>query len=83
MECGSPLNGKQAGQAMSSFSSPHYLYLFNMTNGKKKLGYGSSPEDAYENLRLRLTERELALVIPGQFVRIAQRELQQHVHELG
>ena len=68
---------------MSSFNSPHYLYLFAMTNGKKKLGYGSSPEDAFENLRLRLTEKEIALVIKGQFIRIAQRELQQHVHELG
>lgn len=31
---------------MSSFSNPHYMYLFEMTNGKKKLGYGQSPEDA-------------------------------------
>ena len=68
---------------MSSFSSPHYLYLFAMTNGKRKLAYGTSPEDAYKNLKLRLTEKELALVIKEQSTRIAQRELQQHVHELG
>jgi len=31
---------------MSSFSNPHYMYLFEMNNGKKKLAYGQSPEDA-------------------------------------
>ena len=68
---------------MSSFNNPHYLYLFAMTNGKKKIAYGSSPEDAYEGLRLRLTEQEMTSVIKEQVERIAQRELQAHVHELG
>jgi len=68
---------------MSSFNNPHYLYLFAMTNGKKKIAYGSSPEDAYEGLRLRLTEQELAGVIQEQFTRIVQRDLQKHVQELG
>ena len=68
---------------MSSFNSPHHLYLFSMRNGKKKLGYGSSPEDAYESLRLRLTEKEMAQIVKEQYTRIAQRELHQHVHELG
>ena len=68
---------------MSSFNNPHHLYLFAMTNGKKKIAYGSSPEDAYENLRLRLTEQEMAAVLKDQFKRIAQRELHQHVRELG
>jgi hypothetical protein len=36
---------------MSSFNNPHHFYLFDMLNGKKKLGYGTTPEDAYENLR--------------------------------
>ena len=31
---------------MSSFSNPHYMYLFEMKSGKKKLAYGQSPEDA-------------------------------------
>ena len=35
---------------MSSFSNPHYMYLFEMTNGKQKLAYGQSPEDALEIL---------------------------------
>jgi len=68
---------------MSSFNNPHHLYLFTMTNGKKKIAYGSSPEDAYESLRLRLTDREMATIIKNQFTRIAQRDLQKHVQELG
>lgn len=68
---------------MSSFNNPHHLYLFSMTNGKKKLAYGASAEDAYENLRLRLTEAEMAGVIRTEYVRIPQRELHKHVHELG
>jgi len=68
---------------MSSFNNPHYLYLFAMTNGKKKIAYGSSPQDAYESLRLRLTEQEMADIVKDQVTRIVQRELQAHVHELG
>ena len=68
---------------MSSFNNPHYLYLFAMTNGKKKIAYGSSPEDAYESLQLRLTEQEMASIVKDQVTRIVQRELQAHVHELG
>jgi hypothetical protein len=68
---------------MSSFANPHHLYLFAMSNGKQKLAYGASPDDAYEILRLRLTERELSLVLKDQAVRINQRELQKHVHNLG
>ena len=68
---------------MSSFNNPHHLYLFAMTNGKKKIAYGSSPEDAYASLRLRLTEQEMAGIIQEQYQRIPQRELHQHARELG
>jgi hypothetical protein len=68
---------------MSSFSNPHHMYLFAMKNGKKKLAYGQSPEDALEILRLRLSETEMAEVIPDQYVKINQRQLQQHVKDLG
>ncbi len=54
---------------MSSFNNPHYLYLFAMTNGKKKIAYGSSPEDAYESLQLRLTEQEMADIIKDALLR--------------
>ncbi len=50
---------------MSSFSNPHYMYLFEMTNGKQKLAYGESPEDALEILRIRLTNAEMAEITPG------------------
>ncbi|MGQ9490476.1 MAG: hypothetical protein ACUVR4_02625 [Anaerolineae bacterium] len=68
---------------MSSFSNPHYMYLFAMKNGKKKLAYGQSPADALEILRIRLTEAEMAEIIPDQYQKINQRQLQQYVKELG
>ncbi len=68
---------------MSSFSNPHYMYLFDMENGKKKLAYGQSPEDALDILRLRLSDEEMARIIADKYVKISQRKLQEHVHELG
>ena len=68
---------------MSSFSNPHHFYLFAMKNGKKKLGYGANPEEAYEILRSRLSEREMKDVYADQYVKIAQRELRQYIYELG
>ncbi len=68
---------------MSSFSNPHYMYLFSLKNGKKKLAYGESPEDALNILRIRLTEEEMAEIIPDEFIKINQRQLQEYVHLLG
>jgi hypothetical protein len=68
---------------MSSFSNPHYMYLFALKNGKKKLAYGQSPEDALDILRIRLTEAEMTEIIHDRFVKISQRELQKYVGELG
>ena len=68
---------------MSSFSNPHYMYLFDMKNGKKKLAYGQSPEDALDILRLRLSDDEMAQIKADQYVKISQRKLQEHVHQLG
>lgn len=68
---------------MSSFNNPHHIYLFEMTNGKQKLAYGSTPQDAFESLHLRLSEQEMQLVIPDKYIRIPQRELQKHVQNLG
>jgi hypothetical protein len=68
---------------MSSFSNPHYMYLFEMKNGKKKLAYGSSPEDALDILSIRLTGAEMAEIIPDRYIKISQRKLQEYVHELG
>ena len=68
---------------MSSFSNPHHMYLFALKKGKRKLAYGQSPEDALEILSIRLTPDEMAEVIPTEYIRVNQRELQKHVSELG
>lgn len=68
---------------MSSFSNPHYMYLFELKNGKQKLAYGQNPEDALDILRTRLTEAEMAEIIPDKYTRINQRKLQEHIHNLG
>jgi hypothetical protein len=68
---------------MSSFSNPHFMYLFALKNGKRKLAYGQSPEDALEILRIRLTDEEMAQIVPDQYLKINQRELQQHAIDLG
>jgi len=59
------------------------MYLFDMKNGKQKLAYGQSPEDALEILSIRLTEEEMDEVIPDQYMKISQRNMQQYVHNLG
>ncbi len=68
---------------MSSFSHPHHMYLFALKNGKRKLAYGESPEDALAILSVRLSEAEMAEIIREDFVKINQRELQQYVSQLG
>ncbi len=68
---------------MSSFSNPHYMYLFEMKSGKKKLAYGQSPEDALNILAMRLSEAEMAQINREQYLKIRQRDLQQYVPELG
>ncbi len=68
---------------MSSFSNPHHMYLFEMKNGKQKLAYGQTPEDALDILRIRLSDEEMDLIIPDKFTRIRQREMQQHIGNLG
>jgi hypothetical protein len=68
---------------MSSFSNPHYMYLFELKNGKRKLAYGQSPDDALEILRIRLSEAEMGEVLTDRYIKINQRDLQQYVAELG
>jgi len=68
---------------MGSFSNPHYMYLFDMKSGRKKLAYGQSPEDALEILGYRLSAEEMAEIITDRCIRISQRRLQEFVHLLG
>jgi hypothetical protein len=59
------------------------MYLFELKNGKQKLAYGESPEDALEILRVRLSEDEMSQIIADKYIKISQRKLQQYVHNLG
>ena len=68
---------------MSSFSNPHYMYLFDMKNGKKKLAYGQSPEDALDILRIRLSTEEMGEILGERYIKISQRNMQEYVHLLG
>ena len=68
---------------MSSFSHPHHMYLFTLRNGKRKLAYGESPEDALEILSVRLTPEEMAEIVRDDYIKINQRELQKYAKELG
>jgi hypothetical protein len=68
---------------MSSFTNPHYMYLFTMKNGKKKLVYGESPEDALDILSYRLSEKEMAFINRDDCTRISPRDIQKYVDELG
>jgi len=59
------------------------MYLFDLKNGKQKLAYGESPQDALDILRIRLSEEEMAEIIPDKYTKISQRNLQKYVHNLG
>ena len=68
---------------MSSFSNPHYMYLFRLKNGRQKLAYGQSPEDALEILGMRLTAEEMAEIIRDDYQKIRQRDLQKYAENLA
>ena len=68
---------------MSSFSNPHYMYLFSLKNGKKRLAYGQTPADALEILSYRLSAEEMDQIIKEDFTKINQRKLQEVVDQLA
>ena len=68
---------------MSSFSNPHYMYVFEMKNGKQKLAYGQNPEDALDILAIRLSQEEMDQIIADKFKRISQRKLHDYIDNLG
>ena len=68
---------------MSSFKTPHSIYLFNMKNGKKKVGYGASEQEAFDNFALRLSAEEMDMIIRENPKKINQREYRAHVEEFG
>lgn len=67
---------------MGEYNRSHRFYLFAMKGGGKKLGYGKNAEDAFEVLSFWHTHEEMAQVIKDDFVRINQRDLKKHAHEL-
>lgn len=68
---------------MSSFSNPHYMYLFDLKSGKKKLAYGRSPDDALEILRSRLSAGEMEEILSDRYIKINQRMLASYIDLLG
>ncbi len=68
---------------MSSFSNPHFMYLFSLKNGKKRLAYGQSPEDALEIISYRLTTEEMDEIVRDDYIKISQRKLQEYVDDLA
>lgn len=59
------------------------MYLFDLKNGKKKLAYGQSPEDALEILSFRLSQAEMDEILPDEYLKISQRKMQEYIHLLG
>jgi hypothetical protein len=59
------------------------MYLFALKNGKKRLAYGQSPEDALEILSYRLSPEEMDEIIRDDYLKISQRKLQEYVDQLG
>jgi len=68
---------------LSSFDRPHHLYLFDLKNGKKKLAYGESPEDALATLSYRLSSDEMAQVVAERYLKIHQRRIREFLDQLG
>jgi hypothetical protein len=67
---------------MSSFEHSHYMYLFALKSGGRKLSYGKNPQDALEVLSFRLSPEEIENIIPDDVIKINQREMQKYVHLL-
>lgn len=68
---------------MSTFETPTYFYVFQMDNGKQKLAYGASPEDALSILRYRLSAEEMSHVLADKFEKVPQRQIRKYIGNLG
>jgi hypothetical protein len=54
-----------------------------MKNGRVKLAYGASPEDALKILGFRLSEEEMEQINREDFELIPQKDLQKYKDKLG
>ncbi len=68
---------------MSSFDHPTHMFLFKMKNGKNKLAYGETPEEALEILSWRLPPEEMEQIIPDEYIKFHPRQLQKYIDDLG
>lgn len=59
------------------------MYIFEMKNGKNKIAYGQSPEDALDILAIRLTPEEMDEIHRDRYKRISQRKLHEYLDNLG
>ncbi len=59
------------------------FYLFDLDNGKSKLGYGCSPQDALATLEARLGTDGMRSIRRDSYRVVKQRDLQSHVTNLG
>jgi hypothetical protein len=59
------------------------MYVFEMKNGKQKIAYGETPEDALEILRYRLSADEMSQLLPDKYTLINQRRLHSYIQNLG
>ena len=59
------------------------FYLFPLRNGKKRLAYGTTPDDAIEILRMRLTDNDMKEIPPLEPEVIRQTDIPRRVKELG
>lgn len=60
-----------------------YLFALKDKDGKRKLAYGQSPEDALEILSYRLSKEEMDEIVKDDYVKINPRKLQEYVEELA
>ncbi|MCP5085640.1 MAG: hypothetical protein GY952_02360 [Rhodobacteraceae bacterium] len=67
---------------MSSFVDKHFIFLFDVKGGGKRLSYGKDSDDAWEVLGFRLSEEELDQTIKDKYTRIKQAELRKYVDDL-
>jgi radical SAM superfamily enzyme YgiQ (UPF0313 family) len=61
----------------------HHFYLFDLPDGRQKLAYGATPEDALDTLRTRLSGGLPAVIATDRPRVVKQRDLSRHLDRLG
>jgi radical SAM superfamily enzyme YgiQ (UPF0313 family) len=59
------------------------FFVFNLHNGKKRIGYGRTKAEALEIMSYRMKPEEMAAIMPDEPVVIKQTQIQEYVKELG